>query len=433
MQRKNATRREFLSRMAAAGTVGGLGACATSATRKAPTRAKPVALSTGTSKRHTLGANERIQCGFIGVGNRGTSLLETVLGRADVDVIAVADIYDTALAKAAGQCRSKYSQVRSYVRFEDLLEKEKLDAVVIATPDHIHAPAILGALDCGYDVYTEKPMTLTWQDAQQVRDRAPAAGAVVQVGTQLRSMPMYQKAREAYQSGAIGRLVAVQVERHSGRGRTRPVPEDLNESHVQWDLFLRDTKPYPFDPNRFLNWRRYLEYSNGAAGDLMLHHLDIFHFITGCGMPERVMSVGGVYFYEDGRTCPDTIGVLLEYPERFQFSFTTTYVNGHYGLMERYLGSEGTIEIREMSEMSIYRSAGPSEKGDGDQEEIVPSAGVFNEPHLDDFFRCMRTREQTIAPVDAGCIGATCCHMAVLSEQTGESAKWDAATNQVAL
>ncbi|MBI2431956.1 MAG: hypothetical protein HYV26_03715, partial [Candidatus Hydrogenedentes bacterium] len=133
-------------------------------------------------------------------------------------------------------------------------------------------------------------------------------------------------------------------------------------------------------------------------------------------------SVGGLYEMKDGRTCPDTIAVLLEYPEKFLFTYTTTYVNGKFGLNERYIGSEGVLEIREMDEMSIWR---------GDQEEIVPSAGVLNGPHLEDFFHCMRTREQTIAPVEAGCIGATCCHMAVLSEQSGESVKWDAALGKV--
>ena len=87
------------------------------------------------------------------------------------------------------------------------------------------------------------------------------------------------------QSGGIGKLVMVQVNRHGWGGHTRPTPPGFNESQVRWDLFLRDTKQYPFDPQRYLNWRRYVEYSNGAAGDLMLHHLDIFHFISGCTMP----------------------------------------------------------------------------------------------------------------------------------------------------
>ena len=139
-------------------------------------------------------------------------------------------------------------------------------------------------------------------------------------------------------------------------------------------------------------------------------------------MPERVMSVGGVYHYNDGRTCPDTISALVEHPEKFHFNYTTTYANGHYGLTERYLGTEGTIEIREMSEMSIFK--------EGSEESFV-SPGIFNEPHLEDFFQCMRSRKKTIASVEAGFMGAACCHMVVVSEQTGKTAHWDAAKSRM--
>lgn len=415
------TRRQFLTNAAAAGTMAG---CATTGRHEA--ESKPIRVAANTPARRTLGANDRIQCGFIGIGGRGGSLLDSTLTIHGVDVVAVCDIYDGAREAALAKCKKKLPGARAYVVFEEMLAKEKLDAVVIATPDHIHAPAIIGALECGHDVYTEKPMTLTWQEAQAVRERVTSTRAVLQVGTQLRSMPMYQKAREVVQSGGIGKLVMVQVNRHGWGGHTRPTPPGFDQSQVRWDLFLRDTKQYPFDPQRYLNWRRYVEYSNGAAGDLMLHHLDIFHFITGCTMPPRVMSVGDIYYMQDGRTCPDNIGVLLEYNEKFHFNFAASFVNGHYGLVERYLGSDGTIEVRDMSEMTVFRG-----KRNSEVAEKVTSTGILNEPHLQNFFDCMRSRQSPIAPIDAGVMGATCCHMAVLSEQSGQSAKWDATSNTV--
>lgn len=422
------TRRQFLSNAATAGATGALSGCATIAAHEqtAAPGEKPIVVAANAPARRALGANNRIRCAFIGIGNRGGSILDSTLTLDDVDVAAVCDIYDGAREAALAKCQKRVPHARSYVVFEELLAKEKLDAVVIATPDHLHAPAILAALECGRDVYTEKPMTLTWQEAQAVRERVQSTGAVLQVGTQLRSMPMYQKAREVVQSGGIGKLVMVQVNRHGWGGHSRPVPPGFNASQVRWDLFLRDTKEYPFDPQRYLNWRRYVEYSNGAAGDLMLHHLDIFHFITGCAMPPRVMSVGDIYYAQDGRTCPDNIGVLLEYNEKFHFNFAASFVNGHFGLVERYLGSDGTLEVRDMSELTIYRG----QRGD-EKAETITSAGILNGPHLQNFFDCMRTRKTPIAPVDAGWMGATCCHMSVLSEQSGQSAKWDAAANLV--
>jgi len=432
MKPKGTSRREFLQRAAATGAAGAMGGCATSSKHErvaaaAPSPPAPAAVPV--RERRKLGPNDRIQCGFIGIGKRGGSILDSILKRNDVDVVAIADVCDMNRAEALAGCRKKVADAREYVRFEELFEKEKLDAIVTATPDHIHTPVILTALEARCDVYSEKSMTLTMDQAKAIREKARETGAVFQVGTQLRSNNMYQAARVAFQSGAIGKLLAVHVNRNTWGGGTYRATAGLTAENTHWDLFLRETKPYPFDVDRFVNWRKYVEYSNGAAGDLMLHHLDLCHYITGCSMPERVMSVGGIYApSSSGRTTPDTISVLLEYPEQFQFNYITAYVNGHYGLTERYLGTEGTIEVRDMGEMTIYRGREKNEK-----QEVVKSVGILDEPHLDDFFNAMRTRGATIAPVGAAFMGATCAHMAVLSEQTGESAKWDAATETITL
>lgn len=420
------TRRSFL-KTAAAGLVLGTGGCATKTATMELAAAAP---SKAASKRRVLGANDRIQCGFIGIGSRGGSILDSTLGLPDVDVVAVADTYDGNRESALAKCKKKCPGAVGYVRFEELIEKAPLDAVVIATPDHIHAPVILAALDAGLDVYTEKPMTLTWESAKGVRDRVRATGAVLQVGTQLRSMGMYQRLREVVQSGELGKLVRVWVNRDSretplDRSKT---PAGANETNTNWPLFLRDTKAYAFDPLRYFRWRQFVEYSNGYFGDLMLHHLDMCHFVTGCGMPARVKAVGGIYAFNDERTCPDTVSALIEYPkEQFHFNYTTTAVNGHYSLVERYLFSKGTVEVRGMGEMSIFRGE------EDEKEEKVPSKGILNEPHLRDFFDAMRTRGKTIAPVDAGLMDAACAHMAVMSMNSGRAAEWDAASEKAAL
>ena len=415
MKHMESTRREFMQTTMALGATGLAAAASAQEAAKAPTAPAPAG---ATSNRRQLGPDDAIRCGFIGVGSRGSSVLHSTLSIKQVDVVAIADTYDVWRDRAVGWCKEKQPSVGSYVRFEDMLDKEDLDAVVIAAPDHIHFPAILPALDRGLDVYTEKPMTLTWQTAKELRARVAQTGAVLQVGTQLRSMPMYQKARDVFQSGQLGPLVLVQVNRHHGSGRLDPTktPAEADEQNVHWQAFLRDTQPYPYDPLRYFHWRQFLEYSNGYFGDLMLHHLDICHFITGCGMPHCVKAVGGVYHFNDGRTCPDTLSALIEYPERFHFNYTTTAANGHYGLVERYLCTKGTIEIRGMDELSIFRD---------EAEEKIPSSGIKNEPHLQDFFDCVRSRGKPIAPVEAGFMAAACAHMAMASTQSGKAAHWD--------
>jgi predicted dehydrogenase len=402
------SRRAFMASATALGFGGSLSGCASFAHTGAVVASR---------KRRDLSANERIRCGFVGVGSRGGSILSSTLKRDDVEVVAVCDTYDDYREGAVERCKKKRGEVADYVRFEDMIEKEALDAVVVATPDHVHGDAILHALNHKLDVYSEKPMTLTWKEAKAVRNRAQDTGAVFQVGTQLRSMALYQKARDLVQDGAIGTLVEVNVNRHYRGSVLGPrVPDKLDESRVHWDVFQRDAKKYKFDARRYFEWRQFREYSNGALGDLMLHHIDQCHFITGCSMAQRVMSVGGIYFWDDGRTVPDTVSVLVEYPEGFHFNYTTTAANAHYGLRERYLGSDGTIEIRGMGAMSVYGKS-------GEKKEV--SDGPKNDPHLADFFDNMRFRGKTIAPVEAGFMAATCAHMAVLSQRSGESAKWD--------
>ncbi|MCL4217260.1 MAG: Gfo/Idh/MocA family oxidoreductase [Candidatus Hydrogenedentes bacterium] len=412
MNKQGQSRRQFL-KTASAFTVGGVMAgCATTGQQTAtvPKIAVP--------PRRTIGPGDPIRCGYIGVGGRGSSILQSNLAMAGVEVVAVCDAYDVWRERALGWCREHYPEVTGYIRFEDMLATENLDCVVIATPDHIHGPAILAALEAGKDVYCEKPMTLTWEEARAVRDTAQATGAVFQVGTQLRSMPMYQQVRDIVQSGGIGTLAEVQNNRHGWGGMSdyNVAPVEANEATCHWDVFLRDTPRYDFDARRFFQWRQFKEYSNGVSGDLMLHHLDLCHFITGCGMPTTVMSVGNIAAFHDGRTVPDTMSALIAYPEGFHLNHTTTLVNGEYGLVERYLGSEGTIEIRDMSEMRIIK--------DG-EEEVINAGGIPNEPHLEDYFNAIRSRGQTIAPVEAGFMGAVVCHMAVLSQLSGQSMQWD--------
>jgi predicted dehydrogenase len=421
---KRGSRREFMLRTVGLGVTGAVAGCV-AATPTADQGGRTVQPKMEHApQRRALGPADRIRCGFIGVGDRGSSILQSTLKREDVEVVAICDTYDLWRERASAWCHVERAGIGSYVRFEDMFAKEQLDAVIIAAPDHIHAPAMTAALDGGLDVYIEKPMTLRWEDAMALRDHANETGAVVQVGTQLRSLSMYQQARKLFQSGAIGDLVEVQVHRHFHGARLEeiPPPPEAGPSNVHWDVFLRDTRPYPFDLARYFQWRQFVEYSNGLTGDLMLHHLDMCHFVAGCSMPSRVMSIGGVYHFDDGRTCPDTVSAIVEYPEGFQFNFTSTAVNGRYGLVERYLGSGGSIEIRDMRRLHLYQ---------GDVEKHIESEGLSNDPHLDDFFAAVRSRGKTVAPVDAGCMGASVCSMAVLSQQTGQSVKWNPETAQV--
>lgn len=417
MASKTRTRRAFLGEAALLGAAGVAAGCVKPG--PAVTGAGAAANPATVPERRVLGANERIRCGFIGVGNRGSVLLRGTLDLDGVDVAAVCDTYDVWRSRAVSWCREARPDVRDYIRYEDMLDAGGLDAVVIATPDHIHAPAALAALDAGLDVYCEKPVALTAQDALRVRRRARETGAVFQTGTQLRSLGLYRKAREVFESGGLGALALVQVHRHiRGQRLTEAVaPNEATRANVHWDAFLAGAPKRDFDPVRYFHWRFFRDYSNGYFGGLMLHHLDQCHFITGCPMPAQILAAGGVYGAEDGRTTPDTVSALADYgAQGFHFNYATTDHNDRFGLVERYIGAEGAIEIRGMSQMDLFR---------GDAKEQVHAEGDANTAHLRDFFEAMRTRGETAAPVEAGFMGAACAHMAMLSAGEHRAVAWD--------
>ncbi len=403
------TRRDFLAQAA---TVGALAGCTTTSATG------PSSAAAGPAVRRKLGANDKVRCGIIGAGGRGSTLLQETLRRDDVLVVAVCDAYDVWRDRAVNWCKEHYPAVGSYHLYPEMLATENLDALIIATPDHIHADAAMAALDHAIDVYVEKPMTLSAEEATALRKRAKDTGGVVQVGTQLRSTDIYKRAQDLYQSGTIGTLAEVQVNRHVGDGLANynAPPAEANASNVHWDEFLHGTKNYRFDPRRFFQWRLFEEYSNGVSGDLMMHHLDAFHFITGCGIPERAMSIGGIYHYDDGRTVPDTVSSIFSYSEGFHFNYTTTLVNGHYGIVERYLGSDGVLEITGMGVLKVIKR---------DFENVFESEGLDTRGHIENFIDCVRSRQTPIASIDAGFQGAVTCHMAVQSERTGEAVHWD--------
>lgn len=359
-----------------------------------------------------------LRCAVVGVGKRGGALLQTLLDLDGVNVVAVADTYDVWRNRALAWCKQKNGETAGYVEYERLLKKEELDAVFIATPPHILASAANEALDEDCAVYIERPMALTWEAAKAIRDKAREKKAVVQIGTQCRSTDLYARAREILSSGDLGSLSMVQVNHYeAGRALERAgLPKEATEESVHWSLFLGDTKEYPFDPLRYFHWRFFEEYSGGLNGGTLAGHLDTCHFLSNAAMPARVMSVGSLSKFKDGRTCPDTVNTVVEYPDGLQFTYTATFTNGRFGIEERYVCTQGALHIRDMQEMTIYRE---------DIEENLKSNGPNTQAHIEDFLAAVRSGGATRTTIDDGFSTAVACHMAVLSDATGNTMTWN--------
>jgi len=261
-------------------------------------------------------ANERVGIGLIGTGGQGMGDTLTAL-RVDegVEFIAAADCYDGRLRRIKELTNDQVVTTRDY---REIISRDDIDAVIIATPDHWHAKITQDALDAGKAVYCEKPMVQDLDEGPVVIEAWEKAGQVLQVGSQRVSSVVYEKAKELYESGAIGTLNMVEAKynRNSALGAWQySIPPDASPETMDWDGFLGNAPKRPFDPTRFFRWRNYFDYGTGVAGDLFVHLFSGIHFVLGSNGPSKVFSTGGIRHWIDGRDAPDVQMALFDYKE----------------------------------------------------------------------------------------------------------------------
>jgi predicted dehydrogenase len=252
-------------------------------------------------------------------------------------------------AKAGGE-----SAVR-YKNYQDLLDAKNIDAVIIATPDHWHAQMILDAVKAGKHVYSEKCLTRTAQEAVEVFDTVSASGLTFQLGHQLRQTASYHAAKEVISRDMLGHISLIQTNsnRNSKNGAwVYDFHPDANANTIDWKQFERENKDRAFSLDRFFRWRKYWDYSTGLFGDLLTHDFDAINQIMSLGIPDRVMSSGGTYFWKDGREVPDVLQVVMEYPKKgLTYNYSATQANQRKR-PNIIMGSDATMEIG--STMSVY-------------------------------------------------------------------------------
>ncbi|MEO7649868.1 MAG: Gfo/Idh/MocA family oxidoreductase, partial [Bryobacteraceae bacterium] len=271
------------------------------------------ALVTAASYSRILGANDKVRLGVIGCGNRGLHDMSQFQANSFVDVVAVCDIY----GQSIDQARQKAPSAKNFGDHRRLLEMKDVDAVLIATPDHWHAATAIDALNAGKDVYVEKPLTLSIEEGPRIVKAARVNDRICQVGMQQRSGKHYIEAKRLYiDSGKLGKITLARTWWHGNTFHLRRAPASLQErpSNLNWARYLGPLKWRDWDPQQYYNWRAYLDFGGGQVTDLFTHWIDVVHMFMGHDIPNSAAAAGGVYHYKDGRTAPDTINVLLEYP-----------------------------------------------------------------------------------------------------------------------
>jgi predicted dehydrogenase len=408
------------------------------------------------SYRRVLGANDRVGLGLIGFGLIGKRHLLDFKDQPGAAIVAIAEAHrgrrDEAVALAGGSPRPNSD-------FRALLDDRDVDAVVVSTPDHWHALMTMLACAAGKDVYVEKPLSLFPREGRWMVDIAKAHNRIVQVGTQQRSGPHYQRARELIRDGQIGQVVAVRMwhYRNVMPGFGSPSDQDPPQE-LDYDMWLGPAPKRPFNPNRSLyHFRWFWDYSGGQMTNLGQHSLDITHWFLDAAGPTAVTSAGGRFALKDNGETPDRQDALFEYP-----GWTATWSHREcsrgadpaIGL--EFCGTKASLKCSRKgylitpdpefvaTEMlprfgSAHPVGGPST---APRRPPGPSgAGIIEDRsgdeydqfkrHARNFLECVKSRRAPISDLESAHRVATSCHLANLSLRLGRKLRWDAARETV--
>jgi len=402
------------------------------------------------------GANEKIRVGFIGVGNRGTQLLDGFLQQDDVEVAALCDVYEPYLMRDYSKVDKKLltdlggrvpkmteklgDNVARYKDFRQLLDRKDIDAVVIATPDHWHAIQAIAACQAGKDVYVEKPLSVTVVEGRRMVEAAKRYNRVVQVGLHRRSSKQYLQAVGDVQAGKIGKVTVGRAYRISnmhpnGIGKC---PDAAPPAGLDWDMWLGPRAERPYKDNLVLYKFRWWETYSSQVDNWGVHYLDAMRWILGQEAPVSISAHGGRFAIDDDRTIPDTMEVIFELPAGALLVFGQYEASGGEALAEGEIELRGTLG-------NLY--CGSEGKG----FNIVPSqGGQFQDPkpriepgqstqtdgdltvqHIRNFLDCVKSRQKTNCDMETGHRSTTFALLANIALATKSRIDWDPKNEQI--
>ena len=391
-KRREVNRRQFLGRSAqqAAGVaVGVVGLAAGVASGSAGRSSSP---------------NERVGVGIIGVRNQGRLLAGELAKLADVEVRSLCDVDESQFApavRAVVEAGQKEPTTEREIR--RLLDDPSLDAVVIATPDHWHAPMTLLALQAGKDVYLESPATHSVEEGAALIEAARSGQRVVQVGLLQRSGSHFQSAIQFLRSGKLGTVRMAKawvVHRRKSIGRRAECEAPAQVDYAAW---LGPAPAHAFQPNRFhFNWRWFWDYGGGELAHWGVHMLDVARWGLNVEVPQRVSAVGGKYSFDDDQETPDSLSVQYDFGAKsILWEHRLWSSHGPEGRSSgvAFHGDNGTLVV-DRGGWKVYDHG----------EVITADASDLQAAHLRNFIDCVRSRQTTVADLSVGVAASNLCH-----------------------
>jgi len=381
--------------------------------------------------RNAVSANDKILMGLIGCGGRGTQLMRLCLqNHPAIQFVAVCDAYEPRRnegIKIAG------SDIKGFVDHRKLLEMKEINAVIIASPEHLHGTQLIDAVGAGKDAYVEKPMTYSVEEGVRIIQAVRKSDRIVQSGMQRRSAPMCLEAKKLVDQGVLGDVTLVRAQWY---WNVPPMSPDVKfAGDFNWELFLGPAPKRPVDPRRALQWNWYWDYSGGMITGQGVHLMDLIQWFMGKGTPRSAVMQGGSY--KLGGECPDVFSAGYEY-DGFTASWILSYNNCFdNGWKVTFHGAKGTLVIGEPiyaegeTGYRIYKE--PWRDMENRKPIYKSEEGLPTEPHIANWMDCLRSRKQPNAPVEVGHTAAAPCHLANLAYRNKTVAKLDKECTKVTL
>ena len=414
----------------------------------ATTSAFAAKTSSNKGSGRVLGANDKINVAVIGVGGRGfyvASEFENA-GKRDnnCQIVAVCDVYEKRKKRAADRYK-----VEGYLDWREVIARKDVDAVIVATPDHWHAPIALAAMDSGKDVYCEKPMCHTVAEVKRLVDTVRETKRVMQVGSQTTSGDQWHKAKKAIADGMIGDMLLSQgsYHRNSIEGEWNYTidkaagPEGKGEDYIDWKMWLGNASKRGYDADRFFRFRKYWDYSGGIATDLFFHVVAPMNICwSEAQYPHKVMAGGGIYAFKD-REVPDTFHFMADYAKGHSLVLSSSMANSQHipGLIRGHEGTLIMVEHGRFEGFAPHITVKPEMVGRETSRRNIKESYKFGkedvkipvenfsamERHVDNFLKCIRTREKPTLNVEIAARAQVTITMAVESYRRGKVLYFD--------
>ncbi|MGH9327862.1 MAG: Gfo/Idh/MocA family protein [Terriglobia bacterium] len=408
MKKHQVTRRDFFTLAAGTGlaVVGGL----------TPTR--------------VLGANDRVRLGVIGCGGRGTSDMGVFMGNPEVEVVAVCDVYEPHRLRAQ---KIAGPQAQAYLDYHQVLDRQDVDAVLIATPDHWHKQVLLDTVHAGKDAYCEKPIMHSIPEGLEEVAAVKASGRVVQTGTQQRSWPHWILGKQLVEDGILGDVTFVHTYWYqdylaqNGWMAVHPV----DTAQLNWKMWLGDAPDQPFTEEKYYHWRFFWDFGGGILTDLLTHWIDVIQWYMNQPAPMTATTTGDLYLMK--WQCPDTITAAYEYPGNFMVTYTGALNSSIDDGGIEFRGSKATLKI-DRAHLAVYPQGVPNQPGKfyPEPEIYVRSEHDGTIDHVRNFLDCMRSRKPPNANIEVGFEAARASWIGNIALKRGLKTVWNAAEEKVA-